>query len=155
MAHEIHSPPASPPEAGESTRRGLFCDLYQDIYNMTSMITIILINCEMQNNNQQTLSYGISKSETHFWHFLRSRVCGTNRSAGFYLLETLKIYWIYLATAASSSRGSCGAGSFAQVGSTPQISRAYSAIVRSLENLPELAMLWMAILVQRLWSSYV
>lgn len=34
-----------------------------------------------------------------------------------------------------------GLGSFSHDGSTPQISRAYSAIVRSLENLPLDAML--------------
>lgn len=38
------------------------------------------------------------------------------------------------------SRGSSGAGIFWRVGSTPQISRAYWAMVRSLENLPEVPM---------------
>lgn len=38
-----------------------------------------------------------------------------------------------------------GEGSFSQEGSTPQICRAYSAMVRSEENLPEDAMLLMAI----------
>lgn len=36
---------------------------------------------------------------------------------------------------------SSGGGSFSSVGSTPQISRAYWAMVRSLENLPHPAML--------------
>ena len=36
---------------------------------------------------------------------------------------------------------SCGAGSLNSVGSVPQMSLAYSAIVRSLENFPEDAML--------------
>jgi len=48
---------------------------------------------------------------------------------------------IHYLTAGSSSRGSCGAGNFSQVGSTLHISRAYSAIVRSLENFPDEAML--------------
>lgn len=39
----------------------------------------------------------------------------------------------------------CGSGSFSHDGSTPQISRAYSEIVRSLENLPLDAILWIAI----------
>ena len=49
------------------------------------------------------------------------------------------------------SRGSCGAGSFSQLGSTPQIWRAYSAIVRSLENLPDEAMFMMALRAQASW----
>lgn len=39
----------------------------------------------------------------------------------------------------------CGLGSFSHVGSMPQISRPYSVMVRSLENLPLDAMLWIAI----------
>jgi len=42
---------------------------------------------------------------------------------------------------------SCGAGNFSQDGSTPQISLAYSAIVLSLENLPDEAIFIMAIFV--------
>ena len=42
-----------------------------------------------------------------------------------------------------------GSGSFSQDGSIPQISLPYSAMVRSELNLPEDAMLWMAILDHR------
>lgn len=49
------------------------------------------------------------------------------------------------------SRGSVGAGNFSHVGSTPQISRAYSAMVRSLENLPLDAILWMDISNHFFW----
>lgn len=52
---------------------------------------------------------------------------------------------------AYASRGSDGFGNFSYVGSTPQISRAYSSIVRSLENLPLDAMLWMAISNHFFW----
>lgn len=45
---------------------------------------------------------------------------------------------------------SSGAASFSKVGSTPQISRAYWEMVRSLENLPEPAMLRIAFLVHSL-----
>lgn len=54
-----------------------------------------------------------------------------------------------------SSLGSLGAGSFSHVGSTPQISRAYSAMVRSDENLPDDAMLWIAISTHLFWLKYV
>jgi len=50
----------------------------------------------------------------------------------------------YVSPASTTSRSrwwvSYGAGSLSVRGSTPQISRAYSAIVLSLENLPEAAM---------------
>lgn len=45
----------------------------------------------------------------------------------------------------------CGSGSFSHDGSTPQISRAYSEIVRSLENFPLDAMLWIAISNHLAW----
>jgi hypothetical protein len=51
-----------------------------------------------------------------------------------------------------SSIGSCGAGNLSHVGSTPHISHAYSAIVLSLENLLDEAMLWIHIFIQTLWS---
>ena len=54
-----------------------------------------------------------------------------------------------------SSTGSWGAGNLSQVGSTPQISRAYSAIVRSLENLPDEAILWMLIFIHTLWFYFM
>ncbi len=45
------------------------------------------------------------------------------------------------------SRGSLGGGILTSDGSTPQISRAYSAMVRSLENFPEAAIFLMTFLV--------
>lgn len=47
-------------------------------------------------------------------------------------------------------RGSSGAGILSRLGSMPQISRAYWEMVRSLENLPQPAMLWITILVHSL-----
>lgn len=49
-----------------------------------------------------------------------------------------------------ASRGSLGGGIFRSEGSTCQMSRAYSLMVRSLENLPAAAMFLMTILVQAL-----
>lgn len=46
-----------------------------------------------------------------------------------------------------SNGGSLGGGIFTSDGSTPQISRAYWEMVRSLENFPEAAMLRITILV--------
>lgn len=62
-----------------------------------------------------------------------------------YLLAVTEYQTVY------SSRGSVGAGNFSHVGSTPQISRAYSAMVRSLENLPLDAILWMDISNHFFW----
>lgn len=45
------------------------------------------------------------------------------------------------------SRGSLGGGILTSDGSTPQISRAYSVMVRSLENFPEAAMFLITVLV--------
>ena len=45
------------------------------------------------------------------------------------------------------SFGSCGSGSLSHEGSISQISLAYSAIVRSLENFPEAEMLYIALRV--------
>lgn len=45
--------------------------------------------------------------------------------------------------------GSLGAGSLTSVGSTPQISRAYWAMVRSLENFPDAA-----IFIRHLWAHF-
>jgi len=59
-----------------------------------------------------------------------------------------RTYKLYLPSA--SSRCSWGAGSLSHDGSTSQISRAYSEIVLSLENLPDEAILWMTILVHSL-----
>lgn len=49
-----------------------------------------------------------------------------------------------------SKGGSLGGGIFTSEGSTPQISRAYSEMVRSLENFPDAAMLRITILVHSL-----
>lgn len=51
------------------------------------------------------------------------------------------IVYFPLLVLASVPDGSCGAGNFSHEGSTPQISRAYSAIVLSLENFPDEAIL--------------
>lgn len=66
----------------------------------------------------------------------------------------IALYWVdgsVLIARIYASRGSDGFGNLSQVGSTPQISRAYSSIVRSLENLPLDAMLWMAISNHFFW----
>ena len=47
---------------------------------------------------------------------------------------------VYFLAGAPPAPASCGAGSLTSVGSTPQISRAYCAMVRSLENFPDAAM---------------
>uniref|UniRef100_A0A915KVD7 LAGLIDADG homing endonuclease n=1 Tax=Romanomermis culicivorax TaxID=13658 RepID=A0A915KVD7_ROMCU len=71
------------------------------------------------------------------------------------ILSLLYAHSIYFLCCSCSLAGpSYGAGSFSAAASAPQISRAYSFIVRSDENLPLLAMLCKAIRVHRSVSCF-